>query len=424
MKPKVLLTTTCRWLSGARLAAAFVRAGCTVEAVCPADHPLGLIGAAPRIHAYNVLRPVQSLRAAILAAGPDVVWPCDEQAMLHLHRLYEIELRSNRANSAALRELIEQSIGKPESFPILESRDHFLAIARDEGIATPATAVVTSQKDIERWLTSHSLPAVIKADGTSAGEGVIIAHGAEEALAAYRQLERPLNTMVVAKRAIFDRDRNSVPSWLLRRKHVVSIQQFIQGRDANIAVACWQGEVLSSISMEVIRRWKAHGPATVVRVLPDGEMLKATKRLVKRLELSGLVGLDFMIEERTGKYFLIEINGRATQTAHLPLGRGRDLPASLAAKLGDSPLSEAAAITENEEIALFPLARRSAKANEWLAHAYHDVPWDEPELVRVGLAKESRFTQENWDRLRSKLPFGKRQNESFPGTADAEEPHV
>jgi glycosyltransferase involved in cell wall biosynthesis len=349
-------------------------------------------------HSYDGLAPLRSFRMAILESTPDFIIPCDELAMLHLHRLHAAASQSSEPSSAWLKTLIECSIGDARHYPIIESRTGFLDIAREEGVATPDTQVIDSEDDVKQWLRSRSFPVVLKADGTSGGEGVLVVQNLEEALAAYRRLRRPLGAAIVAKRALIDRDSNAVSPWLLRRKRVVSMQSFVSGPDANIAVACWQGGLLASISVEVVRRCKAKGPSTVVRVLEEGEMLHAAQRLVRRLGLSGLIGFDFMIDDRTRKPYLIEINARATQTAHLSLGPGRALPAALTSRLSGVPLKEPELVTDCETMALFPLAWRTAPASEFTRHLYHDVPWEEPDLVRAGFAKESRFTRENWAR--------------------------
>jgi glycosyltransferase involved in cell wall biosynthesis len=96
---------------------------------------------------------------------------------------------------------------------------------------------------------------------------------------------------------------------------------------------------------------------------------------------------------------LIEINMRSTPTAHLQLGPGRDLPVALASAISGIQLVESEPITRNDRIALFPSAWQTDAASENFRQAYHDVPWEEPDLVRAGVAKQSPFTHENWVRL-------------------------
>jgi hypothetical protein len=104
--------------------------------------------------------------------------------------------------------------------------------------------------------------------------------------------------------------------------------------------------------------------------------------MVRRLNLSGLHGFDFMLEEQTGNAYLIEMNPRATQVGHLALGPGRDIPAALYAVLSGQAVQPAPKVTENDTIALFPQEWIRDPQSTFLRSAYHDIPWEEPELVR------------------------------------------
>ncbi|MFZ0640465.1 MAG: ATP-grasp domain-containing protein, partial [Candidatus Acidiferrales bacterium] len=125
------------------------------------------------------------------------------------------------------------------------------------------------------------------------------------------------------------------------------------------------------------------GPASVLRAIDNAEMSLAIKKVVRRLELSGLHGFDFILDEQTGNAHLIEMNPRATQVGHLTLGPGRDLPAALYAAASGMPLRTAPKITENDTIALFPQEWIRNRASAFLESGYHDVPWEQPELVRA-----------------------------------------
>jgi hypothetical protein len=118
-----------------------------------------------------------------------------------------------------------------------------------------------------------------------------------------------------------------------------------------------------------------------VRQIEHAEMSDAAVNVARRLKLSGLHGLDFMLEAETGKAYLIEINPRTTQVGHLALGPGHDLPAALFAAITGTKVQPVRKVTENDTIALFPQEWKRDAASPFLTSAYHDVPWEEPALV-------------------------------------------
>jgi carbamoyl-phosphate synthase L subunit-like protein len=409
---KILIATTYRWFSTTRLVIAFADAGCVVMVVHPTGHFVDHMRSLSKSYPYSGLSPLASFRTAIVSARPDFVIPADDTAMLHLHRLHESEIRTNAADSRLILEVIEKSIGDPLYYPLVESRSEVAAIARSEGIATPDTSCVLSEGQVKAWLKEHGAPAVLKADGTSGGEGVRIVGTQKEALRAFRTLRAPRGVHIVAKRAFIDRETNLIISWALRRKRTVSIQSFVRGHDANITLACWQGKVLASISAEVVRTTKLKGPASLVRVLPDGLMLRAAEKIVDRLKMSGLCGLDFVIDDQTNSTNFIEVNARSTQTCHLALGNGRNPVASLCAVLANVPLPDMPAMTKKNMIAIFPSAWFGHPTCKFFHTAYHDVPWEEPGLVRAGLAEPSKYTYETW--LKFWLKVCPRVSKIFP----------
>ena len=97
---------------------------------------------------------------------------------------------------------------------------------------------------------------------------------------------------------------------LARRRAMVNAQAFVPGREATSAIACWNGKVLASLHFEVIEKAHKLGHASVLRLVENREMTLAADRIVRRLSLSGIFGLDFMLEGR-GKAHLIEMNPRA-----------------------------------------------------------------------------------------------------------------
>ncbi len=382
-QPRVLLVTTRRWFSAARLALALTKAGFEVEVICPSNHPIRLITAVHERYLFHSLWPLSSFKKGIACSDPDLVIPGDDLAAIYLRSLHRSAVRAGSADSRSLRNLIERSLGDPSSYPAFESRAKFIKILANEGILAPETSSVGDRRDLMVWSEQHGFPAVLKADGTWSGEGVLVVTNLAEAKDAFRRLCAPASAMSVLKQVCLEHDYSLLIPWLQRTKLSVSIQRFVAGSESNIAVSCASGEVLASISAEVLHTWSKHGPSSILRILPDGEMLRMAKIVAKTFGLSGLFGLDFSMDAETGQPLLLEINPRATQTCHLPLGPDHDLPSALFAALTGRDAQAVCAITR-PEIALFPLAWQGNSPSLALKTAHHDIPWEEPSLVRAG----------------------------------------
>ena len=396
MKPRILLVATSRWLTTARLAKAMTGNGCDVHAVCPGRHAVERVRNVGGIHRYRATAPVESIAAAIAAASPDCIIPCDDLAAIHLHRLC---WQSARMGDSATCALIERSIGPRASFPILGSRARLIRVARELGLRTACTDVIRSAGELSEWVRRHGLPAVLKADGTSGGSGVRLVHSLQEAADALAALSSPPSPARAIKRALINRDTNYLVPCLQRIRPVVNAQAFVAGQDANCTVACWNGQVRARITVAVIQTLEPGGPASVVKVIENAEIAATAGKIVRHLRLSGLLGFDFVLQEHTGHAHLIEMNARATQTGHLQLGPGKDLPGSLRASVAERPLSKPACVTSNPLIAYFPQEWARDPMSPLLSEAHHDVPWDEPDLIRIAVADPWR--SKAWTRVLS-----------------------
>jgi len=386
VKPKVLVATTSRWVPTARLAMALANAGCTVEAVCPPRHPLGKTSAVRQMHTYHGLAPLLSCRNAITATNPDLIVPGDDLATRHLHDLYRWGRREGN-KGVSICALIERSLGPCESFPVVFARNAFMELADQEGIRVPKTGVIKNTDDLRKLAGRLGFPLVLKANGTSGGDGVRITQTLEEAEHALQTLQAPPLFVRAAKRALVDHDTTLLWPSLLRRRYVVNAQAFVMGREATSTIFCWKGSVLAALHFEVLNKMHAAGHAAVLRLIEHPEMSVAAEKIARRLNLSGFYGLDFMLEAHTDSAYLIEINPRTTQVGHLALGDGRDLPAALYAALSGDCVPATQMVTEKDTIALFPQEWMRDPASEFLRSGYHDVPWEQPALVSDCISK-------------------------------------
>ncbi len=371
-RPAVLLGATMWWPLSARLATALIRHGCRVSCICPPGHPLRFVAGVEHLYPYRALDSFGALKSAIEAAKPDIIVPCDDAVVWQLHALH--------ARYPDLRPLIEYSLGPSEMYATIRSRAGLLQAASELGIRIPVTETLATEDDLRKWREAGS--TVLKADGTWGGAGVEIAHSPDEALAAFRRLARPSGTGLSLKRFLINRDPFALWSWRNSGTPQVTIQQFIPGRPANTMFACWQGEVVSIVTVEVISAQGATGAANVVRLIENPEIERAARKLARRFMLNGFHGLDFVLEEATGAAYLIELNPRCTQLGHFRLPDQGDLAGAFIARVKgvEAPLEESPIV--GDTIAFFPQAFTWNPRSPYLSHGYHDVPWEEPELLR------------------------------------------
>jgi hypothetical protein len=380
----LLLVATLRWPIAARLAIAFARLGCRVDAICPRGHPIeSTTGVVDRLHRYSPIRPRAALYHAIAASTPDYAIPCDDDAAVLLSGLHE---SIGEQTQDGLRALVERSLGAAEAPRVATARGRLMAIAEQLGVRIPERATVGSSDELLVWLDRYGYPGVIKTDRTWGGQGVAVVRDRNEALEAFRRAVALPSVPMALARTLLDRELTPLIRVLAPLERRITVQRFIDGIPANRAVACWRGRVLAGTSVEALRTQHSTGPATVARVIDHEEMAASAARIVDYLGVSGLWGVDFIVESSTGAAYLIEVNPRATPICHLPLGQGRDLPAALFAQWTDAPVTETS-IIDRDLIALFPGEWQRDLESQFLSSAYLDVPWEQRGLIADCLDK-------------------------------------
>ena len=404
MPVTVLLTNTNWWPVSAHIAVSLQTAGVRVAAAYPSHgHPLGKTVAVSKRFPYSALSPLKSLTRAIRESSADWILPCDDRAAWHLHRLHAQAIL-NGNTSKPLADLIERSLGSPAAFPVVSARAALLRSAQAENIAVPEFCEVISLEDLRTLDKTKSYPWVMKVDGSWGGLGVKVVNSLKEAEACFHRMREPLGTLPMLKRLLVNRDAFWFESWRNRQRPGITIQSYIEGRPANCVVFCTQGKVVAGIAVEVVAAQGRMGPATIVRIIDGRQMLDAAETLVNRLKLSGFHGFDFMLEEKSGMAYLIELNPRCAMPCHLRLGKGRDLIGSLYSELSGKSSQEAPPSLNGNLVCYFPQAWLSNPKSEALRTAYHDVPWGEPQLLKELLLlpwPDRSFLAQTSDRLRN-----------------------
>ena len=255
----------------------------------------------------------------------------------------------------------------------------------------PDIQPVSGIVDLRSWGDRHAFPWVLKIDGSWGGNGVRIVNSLDEADKAFWHMSRPVDAVTAIGQALLHRNFFLLPPWLARTHPPVSVQSYIAGTPANCAVATWNGEVLAGVAVETVVTVSTTGPAAVVRVVEGTAMLDAASRLTRALRLTGLVGFDFMIEKTTGRPFVIEINPRSVPLSHIAFGENRDVAQALVRQLTGEPRTLRTPLPPHELIAYFPALWEQDPNSPFLVQGYHDVPWDEPDLLHALLRQEARW---------------------------------
>jgi hypothetical protein len=350
-EPRVLIMTA--FDAAEYLARSLHEAGASIQILCPRGNSMRQLPFVKKTYPYSTFRPLPSLRRAISAAEPDLVIPCDDHIASQLHQLYKTASGDDK-----LRQLLKTSLGSPDNFALFHSRVDVCRLAREMGVACPETVPVVDKADFWRKLNGFGLPAVLKIDRSWGGNGVAIVRTAAEAERAFARLQGYPGFPRALKRLLKVGDARLMQQMLGGGKNALSLQRYIDGRRANAAVACWQGEALAAVTVEVLASDRPTGPATMVRVVADPVMSMAVKKMVERLKLSGLCGFDFIIPADGGDAQLLELNPRVTPTAHLVTADGQMLAMALCGRWRGDSSAPARRAPNFDPLFTFPQGRR------------------------------------------------------------------
>ncbi len=370
--PKVLVAGALMCPNAARLCRAFRDVGFDVAAIGVAKNPVHIAKGPDRTFVYQPKLPLDSLREAVMTYRPDLIIPCDDRVLGHLRALWQI-------GGAEIATLIETSLGRGGADGVLAPRGTLAEIGRLSDVNVPQTDTVASPADLRAWARKHGLPAILKLDGSCGGAGVTIIRKESELRRAFLTMRLRRSVIRSLKRYLIDRDEEALA---VGPRRAISVQALVPGRAANAAVACWKAEVVAQIAVEVVQSAGPVGIATVVRVTDGDSMVATARSICREFELSGFYGFDFIIDAESGIAKLIEINGRASQICHFPLGPGRDLAAALFRVVsGGREVACRRALTDTE-IAMFPQEWNRDRRSTHLSSAFHDVPTEDPEFAR------------------------------------------
>jgi carbamoyl-phosphate synthase large subunit len=352
------------WMGIARLPKALATVGFRVATFCRADSFLSKTRYAE--HGFGpptTGSPFSNLANAVRQFQPDLLIPACESAVNFLHEVVRAGLDGRlSADYADIVSLAKRSLGDPEYYGKVLSKHATLEIASELGLRTPQQSHISAIEDAVGFADLHGYPVVLKGEFGCAGQEVKICATADEIAAAFQFLNRtgnPRNPRVVA-------------------------QQYVQGVSAmHLAVAA-SGNVLESLTLLKERTHpQLTGPSSVVKLIVNDEAAHTVSSLMKKLAYSGFGHCDFILESGSQAAYLLEFNPRPGPACGLGGLFGHDLCRALGSYLSDVPYQRQPSSGNHKTAALFPNEWIRDPQSPFLTGAYHDVPWDDPLLLRA-----------------------------------------
>ncbi len=376
MAPTVLLVATAtKWLGTARIPRDLAHAGWSVSLLAPKgslaerSRYLRQIGHLP--DGATPLQWVDAFAAAVKATAPRLVLPCDDTAFRLMQQLV---LAPPQAMDPVLRlrlaALITESLGDPAHYRASVDKTLICTAAEAAGVRVPPYRVVALVVEAQAFAAAQGWPVVLKRSHSSAGDGVAICADGDALAREFARLAG---------------DRSPDLGDADRRRLVV--QAYIPGRTRYFSGTAWRGSLLCGYAVDKLAG-EPKGPASVVRYFHCPELQDSATRLARAFGMSGIFAPEYIVHERTGAAYLVEINRRVTPGAHRGEFVDVSTGAALLAAVEGRPSTTRTRLDDGEERVFvnFPHEWLRDPESSRLRDGPVDVPWDEPELIEAMLA--------------------------------------
>lgn len=90
----------------------------------------------------------------------------------------------------------------------------------------------------------------------------------------------------------------------------VCVQEFVEGYDLDCSVLVREGEILAWTTQRGLHRDDAFARFSEIEMEPHPDAVEVVARLMRALNWSGIANVDLLVDSRTGKNYILEINGR------------------------------------------------------------------------------------------------------------------
>ncbi len=280
------------------------RAGLRVHVAWAAPNAVALkskyiaqVHALPR-YAADDLAWKQALEELLRRETFDLVVPCNDRTLLPLH--------VERESLSALARL---AIPNEAAFDVAFDKGKANELAGRLGLPLARERVVASVAECDRLIEDFGLPLVVKPQSSFTMD----------------DLRRRHRVRKVYDRASLERALGE-----LLPHGEVRVQENFVGAGAGVELLADGGEVLLAFQHLRLHEPLTGGGSSYRKSVPLAPgLLDAARRLMDALSYTGVAMVEFKVEQASGRWIFIEINGRFWGSLPLALAAGADFPYAL-----------------------------------------------------------------------------------------------
>ena len=240
------------------------------------------------------------MQALLVDRHYDLIIPVTERSLVSLsaHRQRFEGTRIAMADRDSLNRVLDKS----ETFKLAESL----------GVAVPRSIYLSNINELGGYLAELSYPVVVKPSRSVSESDA----GYSKRSVTYANNEAELQKQCIS---------------VLRHSPVI-LQSYFQGVGAGIELIAKDGEILYPFQHVRLHEVPLTGGGSSFRVSAEIEpvLLEASRKLIQALRWTGVAMVEFKWNPDSGRYCLMEINGRLWGSLPLAVAAGADFPAMLA----------------------------------------------------------------------------------------------
>jgi predicted ATP-grasp superfamily ATP-dependent carboligase len=195
---------------------------------------------------------------------------------------------------------VKMFLPSKELIELARYKDRTYRFALEKNIDIPRTYFPVSLRDVTRCVQRAAFPCVVKKPRGTANKGNAYFYDKKGLIRYYERL-------------------NPDDEWPV-------IQEYVYGEFYGFLAVAQEGELVDCVMFKTDQKYALEGTAPYCMSIIDEDFLKITRRIIKLLNWTGAINMDFL-KDRNGQILLLEINPRISGSATFAYKLGVNLPA-------------------------------------------------------------------------------------------------